>query len=542
MPISSIASMKGFRDGSAGRSLHGYQTASAAQGENYAWIMPDGARADDPRRAICFATSCRIDEHARCTYGRTMTSSIAGTVRDALCRCLVVVAFVSDAGAATPSARIDDSAPSTGVVRAAEGAGRNGAALEQEVRKRASAVQTETIAWRRDIHQHPELGDEEARTSRLVAEHLRSLGLDVRTGIARNGVVGILRGAKPGRTVALRADMDALPIQEPEGLPFASRATGDRYGQTVPVMHACGHDAHTAMLMATAKVLAGLKDQLPGTVVFVFQPAEEGSSVFAPSTGESWGAKLMLEEGVFAETKPDAVFGLHVMPGPSGQIAWRSGPTTAGSDTLEMTVTGKQGHGGMPWDTVDPITTSALVVSGLQTVVSRQAKLTESPVVVTIGTIHGGTGPNIVPEAVEMTGTIRTYDDAVRVQAHRDISRAAEKIAESAGATANVTITRMYDTTVNDEALTARMAPVLERAANGKVARAELAGAAEDFSFFAKQVPGLYVFLGITPPDQDPATAAPNHSPHFFVDEGALVVGVRTMASLAVGFLGADSK
>ena len=416
------------------------------------------------------------------------------------------------------------------------------AALEAEVRKRSAAVEEKLIAWRRDIHQHPELGDQEARTSRLVAEHLRGLKLEVRTGIARTGVVGILKGGKPGRIVALRADMDALPVEEPEGLPFASQETAEYYGEMVPVMHACGHDAHTAMLMATAEVLAGLKDDLPGTVMFIFQPAEEGSSLVAPSTGKSWGAKLMLEEGLFKEMKPDAVFGLHVMPGRSGEISYRSGPTTASSDTLEITVTGKQGHGGMPWDTVDPITTSALVISGLQTVVSRKANLTDSPVVVTIGTINGGTAPNVVPETVQMTGTIRTYDEKVREQVHGDIRLAAEKIAESAGAKANVSITRMYDTTVNDEALTARMAPVLKRAADGQVTQASLAGASEDFSFFAKEVPGLYVFLGVTPRDQDPATAAPNHNPRFFVDEAALVVGARTMASLTVNFLSSEPK
>jgi amidohydrolase len=410
-------------------------------------------------------------------------------------------------------------------------------ALEAEVRKRATAVEERLIGWRRDIHQHPELGDQEKRTSRLVAQHLRGLELDVRTEVARTGVVGILKGGKPGRTVALRADMDALPVKEPEGLPFASKETAEYFGKTVPVMHACGHDAHTAMLMATAEVLAGLKDDLPGTVVFIFQPAEEGSSLVAPSSGKSWGAKLMLEEGLFKKSKPDAVFALHVMPGPSGEISYRSGPTTASSDTPEITVTGKQGHGGMPWNTVDPITTSALVISGLQTVVSRKANLTESPVVVTIGTINGGTGPNIVPETVQMSGTIRTYDEKARQQAHRDIRLAAEKIAESAGAKAKVSISRMYDTTINDEELTARMAPVLKRAADGRVTQAPLAGASEDFSFFAKEVPGLYVFLGVTPRDQDPAKAAPNHNPNFFVDERALVVGVRTMASLAVNFL-----
>lgn len=412
--------------------------------------------------------------------------------------------------------------------------------LESKIREKASAIEEKVIAWRRDIHQHPELGQQETRTSRLVAEHLRGLGLEVTTGVARTGVVGILKGAKPGRTVALRADMDALPVQEPEGLPFASKEKADYHGQMVPVMHACGHDAHTAILMATAEVLESLKDDLSGTVMFIFQPAEEGPSLFSPSVGKSWGAKLMLEEGVFKKLKPDAIFALHVMPGPLGQISYRSGATAASSDTPEITITGIQGHGGMPWDTVDPITTSALVVSGLQTVVSRKARLTDSPLVVTIGTINGGTGPNIVPEKVRMTGTIRAYDQKVREQAHRDIRLVAEKIAEGAGAKAEVSITKMYDTTINDEALTAQMAPVLKRAADGRIASMPLIGASEDFSFFAEQVPGLYVFLGVTPRDQDPAKAAPNHNPRFFVDEEALVVGVRTLASLAVNFLNAD--
>ena len=415
-------------------------------------------------------------------------------------------------------------------------------ALEAEVRKRAADVEEKLIAWRRDIHQHPELGDQESRTSKLVAEHLKGLKLDVRTGVARTGVVGDLKGGRPGPTVALRADMDALPVQEPPGLPFASRETAEYFGKRVPVMHACGHDAHTAMLMATAEVLAGVRDDLPGTVVFIFQPAEEGSSLFRPGSGRSWGAKLMLEEGLFKDLKPDAVFALHVMPGRTGEISYRSGATTASSDTLEITVTGRQGHGGMPWNTVDPITASALVVSGLQTVVSRKANLTESPLVVTVGTINGGSTSNVVPESVAMSGTIRSYTEQVRTQAHRDIRLAAERTAEGQGAKAKVSVTPMYDTTVNDEALTARMAPVLERAADGKVAKAPLAGASEDFSFFAREAPGLYVFLGVTPPDQDPATAAPNHNPNFFVYEKALVVGTRTMASLAVNFLSAGSK
>ncbi len=415
-------------------------------------------------------------------------------------------------------------------------------ALEAEVRKRAAAVEEKLIAWRRDIHQHPELGDQESRTPKLVADHLKALKLDVRTGVARTGVVGILKGGKPGRTVALRADMDALPVQEPPGLPFASKARAPYFGKEVPVMHACGHDCHTAMLMATAEVLAGVRDDLPGTVMFIFQPAEEGSGLFRPDEGRSWGAKLMLEEGLFKDLKPAAVFAVHVMPGKSGEISYRAGATAASSDNLEVVITGKQGHGGMPWNTVDPVTTSALVVSGLQTVVSRRANLTESPLVVTVGTINGGTGPNIVPESVTMTGTIRAYDEKVRAQAHKDIKLAVEKIAEGGGAKAKVTIAPMYAVTVNDEALTERMAPVLERAAGGKAARAPLAGASEDFSFYAKEVPGLYVFLGCTPDGQDPAKAAPNHSPQFFVDESALVVGTRTMASLAVNFLSPEPE
>lgn len=412
--------------------------------------------------------------------------------------------------------------------------------LEQQIRKDSSAIEQRLIEWRRDIHQHPELGEQETRTAALVAEHLRGLGLEVQTEVGRTGVVGILKGGKPGRTVALRADMDALPIKEPAGLPFASRAKGIYHGTEVDVMHACGHDAHTAMLMATADVLTGMRDEIEGTVMFIFQPAEEGSSLVQPGPDASWGAKLMLDDGLFDELKPDAIFAMHVMPGPSGQISWRSGATTAASDMLNISVTGSQGHGGMPWNTIDPIVASAQVINGVQTVVSRKANLTRSPAVVTIGTINGGSGPNIVPETVEMSGTIRTYDEDVRQKVRDDLKLSAEKIAESAGARAQVSIEPMYSTTINNAELTERMAPVLERAADGKVATAELPGAAEDFSFFAQQAPGLYVFLGITPDGQDPATAAPNHNPEFFVDESALVIGTRAMAMLAVNFLAGE--
>ncbi len=441
-----------------------------------------------------------------------------------------------------PSTIITMSVIALAVASTALGSEATSTVLELKIRERAASVEGKLIVWRQDIHQHPELGDQEHRTARLVENHLRRLGLEVRTGVAHTGVVGILKGAKPGRTVALRADMDALPIKEPEGLPFASKVKGRYWGKEVDVMHACGHDAHTAMLMATAEVLVGLKDHLAGTVQFIFQPAEEGSSLFEPSSGKTWGAQLMLQEGVFAETKPDAVFGLHVMPGRSGEISYRSGATTASSDALDITIVGKQGHGGMPWYTIDPITTSALVISGLQTVVSRKANLTISPAVVTIGAIHGGVANNVVPESVHMSGTIRAYDKEVRELIQRDTKVTAEKIAESAGAKADVSIVGMYDTTINDERLTERMQSVLERAADGRVSHAPLVGASEDFSFFARATPGLFVFLGVTPPDQDPSKAAPNHNPAFFVDESALVVGTRTMASLAVNFLVSESE
>lgn len=410
-------------------------------------------------------------------------------------------------------------------------------ALETKIREQVTAVEEQLINWRRDIHQHPELGEQETRTAQLVAAHLREIGLEVKTEVGRTGVVGILKGAKPGRTVALRADMDALPIKEPPGLPFASQATGIYHGTEVNVMHACGHDAHTAMLMAAAQVLAGMRDELEGTVMFIFQPAEEGSSLVLPGPDASWGAKLMLEEGVFDAVVPDAVFALHVMPGPSGQLSWRRGATTAASDMLNIVVTGSQGHGGMPWNTIDPIVTAAQIVTGLQTVVSRKANLAVSPAVITIGTINGGSGPNIVPETVRMSGTIRTYDEGVRKQIRDDLKLSVENIANSAGATAGLSIEPMYSSTINDPELTEKMAPVLERAADGKVATAELPGAAEDFSFFAQEAPGLYVFLGVTPEGQNPATAAPNHNPKFFVDEKALAVGVRTFAMMAVNFL-----
>src|SRR5262245_35226195 len=365
--------------------------------------------------------------------------------------------------------------------------------LEQDIRQRAAQIESKLIAWRRDIHEHPELGEQETRTAALVAAHLTRLGLDVKTGVGRTGVVAVLTGGKPGPVVALRADMDALPVKEPEGLPFASKAKGKYLGREVDVMHACGHDAHTAILMATAEVLVGMKDKLPGTVKFIFQPAEEGPSLYAAFTGKIWGARAMIKDGALQDPKPDVVFGLHVGSGmPSGRIAYRAGAAMASADELRIKVTGRQGHAGYPWRTVDPITTASQIVLGVQTIVSRRTDLMKSPTVVSISTINGGSRFNIVPETVEMTGTIRTYDADVRRAVHADIKQVAETIAASANARADVEIIELYDPLVNDARMASRMAPVLERAADGNIQVVNPSGAAEDFSFFLNEVPGLF--------------------------------------------------
>jgi amidohydrolase len=410
--------------------------------------------------------------------------------------------------------------------------------LEQEIRQRAAQIEPKLIAWRRDIHEHPELGQQETRTAGIVAAHLTALGLEVKTGVAQTGVVALLKGGKPAPVVALRADMDALPVKEPEGLPFASHARSKYLGRDVDVMHACGHDAHTAILMATAEVLTAMRDRLPGTVKFIFQPAEEGPTLNLAFTGGTWGAKAMIKEGVLQNPKPDAAFGLHVTAAhPSGHLAYRAGPAMASSDELRIKVTGRQGHAGYPWRTVDPVTTAAQIVLGLQTVVSRRTDLMKSPTVVSVTTINGGSRHNIVPEVVEMGGTIRTYDAEVRAAVHRDIRQVAENIAASANAKAEVEILEGYDPLVNNERVTARMVPVLERAADGDAGLNERSGASEDMSFFLNEVPGLYFNLGIVPRDQDLAKAAPNHSPKFFIDEGALVTGVRALAMVTVNYL-----
>jgi amidohydrolase len=407
-------------------------------------------------------------------------------------------------------------------------------ALQQELDRQAAAVNSKVVAWRRDIHEHPELSGEEVRTAALVAAHLRALGLEVRTGVGGHGVVGVLRGGRPGRVVALRADMDGLPVTELVDLPFRSRARATFRGQEVGVMHACGHDNHVAILMGAAEVLTSMKARLPGTVVFIFQPAEEGH----PDGGG--GAERMLRDGAFDNPKVDAVFGLHVWPGPVGAVTYRPGPAMAASNSFSITVHGRQTHGARPWDGVDPIVASAQILIGLQTIISRQTDITEVPAIVTVGAINGGIRSNIIPDSVEMIGTIRTFDAEQRTEIFRRVAATAEQIAASSGAHAVVRIDSGYPVTRNDEALTAQMVPTLQRIAGApNVSVVPLITGAEDFSYFQERAPGLFVFLGVTPRDRDWQAAPANHSPHFFADEGVLPIGVRTMASLAVDWLSA---
>ena len=410
-----------------------------------------------------------------------------------------------------------------------------GVALAAEAARRAAAVMPKVVAWRRDLHAHPELGNSEVRTAKLVADHLRSLGLDVRTGVAKTGVVAVLRGGRPGPVVALRADMDALPVTEQVDLPFKSTVRTTFNGQDVGVMHACGHDMHTAMLLGAAEVLAGLKAQLPGTVKFIFQPAEEG-----PPMGETGGAKLMIAEGALASPAPAAIFGLHVgvTPRPAGHLSYRPMGAMAGADVMRMVVRGRQTHGALPWGGVDPVVVAAQVVLGLQTVVSRQVDLTASPAVVTVGSIQGGVRNNIIPDSVVMLGTIRTFDLKMRDTIHARVRRTAEHIAQASGATAEVSFTANAPVTFNDPALTARMLPTLKRVAGEQnVSLSPQTTGAEDFGYFEQKIPGLFVFLGVMPKGADPATVAPNHSPKFFADESAMPTGVRALAGLALDFL-----
>ena len=413
------------------------------------------------------------------------------------------------------------------------------AAADPEVEALAGKVDGKVQAWRRDIHLHPELGNREVRTAALVAAHLRALGLeDVRTGIATTGVTAVLRGGKPGPRIAVRADMDALPVTERSGLPFASRATAQFRGETVGVMHACGHDAHVGILMGVAEALASMKAELPGEILFVFQPAEEG-----PPDGEEGGAEEMLRQGIFQRFKPQAVFGLHVFSTlNAGQLGWRSGPAMAASDRFNIVVNGRQTHGSRPWGGVDPIVAAADLVGTAQTIVSRRQNISKQPVVVTFGAIKGGIRYNIIPDSVELVGTIRTFDEGMRQAVFADLKNVADTVSAAHGATAvaQVPDTKGNPVTVNDPALTARMVPSLRTAVgDANVVEMDLNMGAEDFSYYAREVPGFFFFVGATPRGRDPVKAPSNHSPEFFLDEEALRVGTRAMLQVVLDHQGA---
>ncbi|HUR82245.1 MAG TPA: amidohydrolase [Thermoanaerobaculia bacterium] len=410
------------------------------------------------------------------------------------------------------------------------------ATLSSQIDTAAARVEPGVIATRRDIHQHPELGNREERTAKLVADRLRELHIDVTEKVAHTGVIGILKGGKPGKVVALRADMDALPVTEQVDLPFASKVRTTYNGQDVGVMHACGHDAHVAILLGVAEVLAGMREQIPGTVKFIFQPAEEG----APA-GEEGGAGLMVREGALENPKVDAIFGLHVTSRFAvGEIAYRPGGMMAAVDSFNIKVRGKQTHGAYPWLGVDPIVVASQIVLGLQTIPSRQLDSTLAPSIVTVGAIHGGVRNNIIPDEVEMIGTIRSLDAKMREDIHARIKRTAESIAMSGGATAIVKIETGYPITYNDPALTERIEPALRRVGgNDNVHLVNAVLGAEDFSFFQQKVPGVFFWLGTRPKNQTPEEAASNHSPLFYVDESGLGLGVRAMANVALEYLGA---
>lgn len=397
----------------------------------------------------------------------------------------------------------------------------------------AAALQPKLQEWRRHIHQHPELGNREVQTAAYVAAHLRSLGIEVREKVGVTGVVGVLKGGKPGPVVALRADMDALPVKERVNVPFKSEATSEYNGQTVPVMHACGHDSHVSILMGTAQLLASMKKDLPGTVVFIFQPAEEG----APGTEEG-GAPLMIKEGALDNPKVEAIFGLHInSQTPIGMITYKPGGTMASSDWFTIKVKGKQTHGSQPWSGVDPIMTSAAIIDGLQTIVSREMELTKAPVVISVGKITSGVRSNIIPEEAMMEGTIRTLDPEMQKLVHERMKQLVTGIAEAHGATAEVTIDTKTLVTYNNPELTRKMVPSLEKAAGAaNVKEKEWTTGAEDFSFFSDKVPGIFFFLGGMPKDMDPKKAAPHHTPDFYIDDSMLDVGVKAFANLVFDY------
>jgi amidohydrolase len=397
----------------------------------------------------------------------------------------------------------------------------------------ADKIEPQTIAWRRDFHEHPELGNREFRTSKIIADYLRSLGLEVKEGVGKTGVVGILRGAAPGPVIGLRADMDALPLVERTPVPFASKVKTTYNGQEVGVMHACGHDSHVAIMMSVAEVLSGMKQYLHGTVKFIFQPAEEG----AP-TGEEGGAALMIKEGVLDNPKVDVVFGLHINSATEvGKIKYRSEGAMAASDWFTIKVHGKGSHGSQPWGGIDPVVVSAQIIEGLQTIVSRQTELTKDAAVISVCVINGGVRSNIIPEEVDMTGTIRTLDTAMQTEIHERMRRTVTKIAESAGATAEISIDKKTLITYNDPALVKLTLPSLQQTAGtDNVLWMDAMTGSEDFSFFGARVPSFFFFLGGMKKGQDPKTAFPHHTPDFYIEESGFKLGVKAFCNLVFDY------
>ena len=406
--------------------------------------------------------------------------------------------------------------------------------LQTIIDQKSNEIEAQVIAWRHDIHQNPELSNREFKTAAKVASHMQELGLKVETGIAHTGVVGVLDTGKPGPVIALRADMDALPVEERVDIPFASKVKSTYLGNEVGVMHACGHDTHVAMLMGAAKVLTDMKDQLNGKVVFVFQPAEEG----APP-GEKGGAKLMVEEGIIEKFGIEVFFGLHINSKTEvGTIRYRPKGALAAANRFIIKVKGAQSHGSQPWAGVDPIAISAQIINGLQHIISRQTELTKEAAVISIGKFTAGVRNNIIPEEAEMVGTIRTLDKEMQAEIFERIERTATLIAESAGGKAEVTIEEGYPVTYNDPALTAKMLPTIFRTAGEEnvVVSRPITGA-EDFSFFANKVPGLFLFLGGMPKGKNPMEAAPHHTPDFYVDDAGMKLGVRTLCNLTIDYM-----
>jgi len=412
-------------------------------------------------------------------------------------------------------------------------------ALYDHVQTAADKIEPQTISWRRDFHEHPELGNNEVRTAKIIADHLRKLGMEVSEGVGKTGVVGLLKGSSPGPVIALRADIDGLPIVERVNIPFASKVRSTYNGQEVGVMHACGHDTHIAIMMSVAEVLAGMKDKIKGTVKFVFQPAEEG-----PPEGEDGGAPLMIKEGVLENPKVNVMFGLHINSATEvGKIKYRSGGIMAASDWFTITVRGKGSHGSQPWAGIDPVVVASQIINGLQTIISRQTELTKNAAVISVTIISGGVRPNIIPEEVVLRGTIRTLDKNMQQIIHDKIKLTATKIAESAGATATVTIDNKTLVTYNDPALMKQILPSLQHTAGmDNVVEMEAMTGAEDFSFFAEKVPSVFFFLGGMQKGMDPQKAFPHHTPDFYLDESGLKLGVMAFCNLVLDYSFASSS